>query len=139
MRKEVIWWIIAILLCCMIFYFTGTQSSTGSNTQHIIEKLTGLSPDQASKVNFIFRKATHITTFGFLGVCFFMSLRKRAFLAWEITTIYAATDEYHQSFVPGRTASFKDVIIDSCGCIIAIFIVRYFQKKYAERKGVVSK
>lgn len=138
MRKEVFWWIITILLCGIIFYFTGTQASTGSNTQHIIEKLTGLSPEQASNVNFIFRKATHLTAFGLLGICFFMALRKKAFLAWEITTIYAATDEYHQSFVPGRTASYKDVIIDSIGCIIAIFIVRYFLSKNEKRNSVVE-
>ncbi|MBS4174547.1 VanZ family protein [Bacillus sp. FJAT-49736] len=134
MKKEVFWWIIAVFMCCLIFYFTGTQASTGSHTQQIIEKLTGLSPDKAETINFYFRKATHLTAFGFLGICFFMALKKKAFLAWEITTIYAATDEYHQSFVPGRTASFKDVIIDSCGCIIAILIVRYFQEKRTKKE-----
>jgi VanZ family protein len=36
-------------------------------------------------------------------------------LVWSIG--YAATDEYHQSFVPGRSASLWDVLVDSAGVI----------------------
>jgi VanZ family protein len=39
------------------------------------------------------------------------------------------TDEYHQSFSPGRTPSVRDVIIDTCGALtfltIAYFLTRF--------------
>ena len=37
--------------------------------------------------------------------------------------IYAITDEIHQSFIPGRTASIRDVCIDTCGVFLGIIIV----------------
>ncbi|MEM4292549.1 MAG: VanZ family protein [Thermoplasmata archaeon] len=43
-------------------------------------------------------------------------------LAWCLGTVYAATDEYHQSFVPGRSADWKDVVADASGVFLGILI-----------------
>ena len=40
-----------------------------------------------------------------------------------ICIIYAASDELHQAFVPGRGAHVSDVIIDSAGSALGILIV----------------
>ena len=37
------------------------------------------------------------------------------FLAWLMAVLYAVSDEFHQSFVPGRDARFADVMIDASG------------------------
>jgi len=37
-----------------------------------------------------------------------------------ITTVYGATDEWHQSFVPGRTPSLADLAADGVGALIAV-------------------
>ena len=37
---------------------------------------------------------------------------------------FACLDEYHQSFVAGRTPAKKDVFIDSCGAFLGIFVTR---------------
>lgn len=49
-------------------------------------------------------------------------------LAWALAAIavvgcYAALDEYHQSFVPGRTAAVSDVLLDTVGGIAAQVVV----------------
>lgn len=44
-----------------------------------------------------------------------------------ISLLYAASDEIHQLFVPGRVASIKDFLIDSMGIFLAILI--YPKKK----------
>ena len=41
-------------------------------------------------------------------------------LSFVITVIYAALDEFHQSFIPGREPKIRDVVIDSIGSISAI-------------------
>ena len=41
--------------------------------------------------------------------------------------LYAISDEYHQSFIPGRDASFKDVGIDTLGGISGIVIVKLLE------------
>ena len=40
--------------------------------------------------------------------------------AWLLCTCYAATDEFHQIFVPGRTPKVTDVMIDSAGAALGI-------------------
>ena len=39
---------------------------------------------------------------------------------------FAGLDEYHQSFVAGRTPALKDVAIDSAGSVTGIYITRIF-------------
>jgi VanZ family protein len=48
---------------------------------------------------------------------------RRAGIALLIAAAYAATDEWHQSFVPSRTAAFDDVLIDSTGALIGLSLV----------------
>lgn len=42
--------------------------------------------------------------------------------AWGISTAYAATDEFHQIFVPGRAGMVTDVMIDSSGALAGILL-----------------
>ena len=51
--------------------------------------------------------------------------RKEMFLPWLIAALYAASDEIHQLFVPGRSGQLSDVILDSAGALegVAAFTV----------------
>ena len=130
MRRRHIWMIAAIAWAAAIFIATHSPSSTGGNTQFLIEKLLVLSPDQAALLNVVFRKLVHLGAFGLLAVLIFNSFEKRKFLlAWFITTVYAATDEIHQSFVPDRTASALDVGLDSLGALIALGLIRVLNQR----------
>ncbi len=42
-----------------------------------------------------------------------------------IAFLYACTDEWHQSFVPGRSAAFSDVVVDSTGILFAACVVAF--------------
>lgn len=44
----------------------------------------------------------------------------KAVLAWLIAAVYAAADEVHQSFVPGRVSSFEDFVADAAGAAVLI-------------------
>lgn len=44
-------------------------------------------------------------------------------LAWIIAVAYAATDEWHQSFVPTRHAELRDWIADAIGALAATIVV----------------
>lgn len=50
------------------------------------------------------------------------TLRKAALVAWACATLYAATDELHQLFVPGRAGLFTDVLIDATGAAIGLLL-----------------
>lgn len=75
---------------------------------------------------FYVRKLAHMTEYAILALLATYALRlqlepPRLWLwAWIGCVLYAATDEWHQSFVPGRGASVLDVGIDSLGALIGI-------------------
>jgi VanZ family protein len=45
---------------------------------------------------------------------------REAAVAWAVATLYGATDEMHQAFVPGRTADWMDVGADAAGAFAAV-------------------
>ena len=69
------------------------------------------------------RKAAHFTEYGIL---FWLLVRgpmeQRPYLALMLCVVYALTDEGHQVFVPGRTASLYDVALDSTGALFSHFL-----------------
>ncbi|MEA2390764.1 MAG: hypothetical protein QOK31_873 [Solirubrobacteraceae bacterium] len=71
-------------------------------------------------IDFIGRKLVHATEYGLLWVLWARALRFRHLaLAAAITVAYAATDEFHQTFVHGRHGTPVDVLIDSAGVALA--------------------
>lgn len=50
-------------------------------------------------------------------------LSMRAMLAaWAIASVYGASDEFHQSFVPGRSADPWDLLADAAGAALAVVV-----------------
>jgi VanZ family protein len=47
---------------------------------------------------------------------------RRILIALGVCMLYAASDEVHQIFIPGRGAQVKDVLIDSAGAFVGIGI-----------------
>ena len=73
----------------------------------------------------ILRKAAHMTEYGVLWWLWHRALGFRhPAVAVAITLAYAATDEFHQTFVEGRHGTPVDVLIDAAGVAIAILLVR---------------
>lgn len=73
--------------------------------------------------DFFFKKTIHLIEYGLLFVLFYRALKgtlKRdlfhlAFFAFLLSVLYAISDEYHQTFILGRTGTLRDIIIDSIG------------------------
>ena len=81
-------------------------------------------PDLSSGLgtaDLILRKLAHMAEYGLLVFLWWRALsdvapaRLAVGLALAISILYAATDEYHQSFVEGRHGTPVDVLIDSVG------------------------
>ena len=137
------WWIIAAIIWMTgIFCATQLPYFTGESTSKTIEKVVDTehkSIDTPSAdhgvinvLNFLIRKATHFTAFGILSLLLFKSLETTRFpyiLAWCLTSLYAMSDEYHQSFMPGRTATYKDVLIDACGALVVLTLAYLLGKR----------
>jgi VanZ family protein len=71
----------------------------------------------------IVKKGGHMLGYGLLTVAFWRGFewKKRLFwLPFVLAVLYASTDEFHQSFVPGRHSSPVDVGIDAIGSAILL-------------------
>ena len=77
------------------------------------------------------RKLAHVSEYAILAVLLYRAFvhtalkGRRALSAGLVLLLcaaYAATDEFHQSFVPSRTASLRDVMIDICGAMLAVIL-----------------
>jgi len=73
------------------------------------------------------RKFAHVSEYAILAVllyraCVHTALKGRRALSAGLVllfcAVYAATDEFHQSFVPSRTASLRDI----CGAMLAVIL-----------------
>lgn len=80
----------------------------------------------------ILRKLAHVTVYGALTLLWYWALRpvtpRALLIAAAIAIVYAITDEYHQSFVEGRSGSVRDVAIDLVGVTLASLLLRYDQR-----------
>jgi len=67
---------------------------------------------------------------------------RRALLAIVLTTIYGASDEFHQRFTPGRTPDLLDLRADAigaCGGVLAGFLARVFRSFWARADTATQK
>lgn len=99
---------------------TATESSEQSGV--IVEFLRKIFGDNVF-TDFIVRKSAHCLEFTGLSFLFNLSLyvtkNKPSFVfAVMLTSIYAATDEFHQLFVEGRSCQITDWAIDTAGAIL---------------------
>jgi VanZ family protein len=125
------YWLPAICVATMISVFS-THYFSSEQTGHVIIPILkwlfpAASPHMLRLLHFGIRKLAHVTEFGAFSVAIFHGVRAgRAGwrLNWAITTLviavaYAGLDEWHQSFVPMREASVRDVAIDAFGALLA--------------------
>lgn len=83
----------------------------------------------AEKIDHPVRKTAHATEYAILGILFAGTFgafgvtgKRRAAAAWGFATVYAATDEFHQLFVAGRSGQISDVMLDSAGAAAGIAV-----------------
>jgi VanZ family protein len=70
----------------------------------------------------VLRKLAHFCEYAIFGALLLRALG-RAELAVAAGVVYAATDELHQHFVPGRHAAFRDVAIDAAGVLAGVVLL----------------
>ncbi|PID05908.1 MULTISPECIES: VanZ family protein [unclassified Sporosarcina] len=78
-------------------------------------------------VEFLLRKAAHFILFGLLAVGIFLSLPSRLprlVIASASTLLLACIDETHQYFTGGRTATFRDVLLDMSGALTFLLVLQ---------------
>lgn len=141
--------ILAVLWMALIFLFSARSAEVSTGDSHFVGKVVGeiLNEDfeewsdgeqteYIEQVDHAVRKTAHFTEYAVLGlllvgagsgVCGFWEM----FRLWIMGSGYAAADEFHQLFVPGRSGQISDVFLDSagvfCGVLCGFLILRAYR------------
>jgi len=85
----------------------------------------------------ILKKVGHAVEYGILTFLLWRALsqgqgilsRSALVTAFLVSVLYAASDEYHQTFVPGRKGKLVDVGVDTIGALVALLVLGSLGKK----------
>ena len=135
---------IAAILWLIVIAIESTNLASSNNTSRLLYPLLhflfGIDLKHFEHLHFYIRKGGHVFGYGMLSILLFRAWRETlpivtgakwtlrwASLAVLGTAIVASLDEWHQSFIPSRTGTPRDVLLDTCAGIAAqILVLLYF-------------
>jgi VanZ family protein len=140
MMRSALWWCPAVVWMAVIF-LGSSDTASGERVSGLLGPLLhwlfpGRLPEELVVLIFAARKCAHATEYATLALLVWMALRRpragepqpwsgrQAGLALLLCALYAASDEFHQRFVPTRTATVVDVMIDVTGAALALLAIR---------------
>lgn len=145
MKNNLLRVILVILLGCTFWTIFGFSSQngieSGSISRKVARKIIDVFPytkdlREETKIKMversqpIIRKLAHFSIYLLVGILIMTFVSTYPLLLWEkwvislgVGFVYAISDEWHQSFIPGRTAQVKDVMIDTIGVFTGIIFV----------------
>jgi VanZ family protein len=137
MRWLRLWWPALVWAVVISAFSTGAFSS--EHTSRVIIPilrwlLPHAAPETLSELHHLIRKCAHFVEYFTLSLLVLRGIRagrRETHLGWALTAIgivagYAAIDELHQSFVPGREAAASDVLLDTAGGVAAQLVAALF-------------
>lgn len=145
-----------LLVMAAIFFFSAMEGEDSEQTSgfflkavvKLVEDIShdGLSAQTMATLHLVIRKLAHFTEYMALGFTIMLAVyyrfthRKLTLIFPELFAIlYAASDEFHQYYVPGRYGTVTDVAIDAAGALVGIIIYyrikSYFMISKIERKS----
>ncbi len=139
-----------LILWLALIFLASTGALAASNTSRIIGPLLRwlfphITEMQLLRAHFVTRKLAHFSEYALLALlaarAFIPSTRRWLHRRWLLSALvlvaaYALLDEYHQSFVPSRTASIWDSMIDTAGGTTALIILARWRARRAHRNKV---
>lgn len=100
-------WLPVFVWAAVIFYFSSQPQKHASDF---------------FLLDFLIKKAAHVGEYAVLFTLIYRATNKHIPLTFVLTILYAASDEFHQTFVPGRTPKLYDIFgFDITGANIACY------------------
>lgn len=142
----------AVTLAWMLLIFafsaqTGEESGglSGKISQPVTKMIVRLSGGMSAaeeavlyqKVDGVVRTGAHFSEYAVLGVWLTLLLKaiglRWPWMAWLVGTLFAVTDEWHQSFTPGRVSDPEDVLVDSLGLLLGVTLTALIDRGWRKK------
>ncbi len=127
-------WLPVAAMCVVIFLFS-QDAQSGRHSNEVLGwllSLVGLDTRHMVHVwSEPFRKLAHVVVYFFLGALAYRGFSmgiphfslKAGWRTLVFCALYAASDEYHQSLIPGRGPSPRDVALDTSASVLAMILI----------------
>jgi VanZ family protein len=147
MRLFLKYWLPLLIWLAVIFVGSTSIMSTEHTSRYIVPFLLrlkpGMSPDAIWTILVVIRKCMHVTEYAILALLLWRALRSVQTLHPGTLTLFggvlvscalfAASDEFHQTFVKSRTPSVRDVLLDVGGALLGLLIGATFDRRPPKR------
>lgn len=148
MRRKILG-ILIIIWMILIFISSNQNAEVSSGVSDSViytffENFTTILP--MNIVQFIIRKLAHFTIYAIGAILTILYLKtynintkKQIICTMIFVCFYAITDEFHQTFIDGRSGEIRDVLIDSFGAIMGVVIIQsicFFKKHMLKYKSM---
>jgi glycopeptide antibiotics resistance protein len=142
MKSFLKYWLPLLIWLGVIFFGSTSVMSAEHTSRYIVPFLLwlkpGISPNAIWIILVVVRKCAHVTEYTALALLLWRALRslpalhaKRLMVFWAVLIVcalFAASDEFHQTFVKSRTPSVRDVLLDVGGALIGLLIGASFSR-----------
>lgn len=143
--------VLLVVQCVVIFAFSAQPAESSSKTsKSVTKKIVRMVPamkhkdektvdKKAKELEHTVRKIAHFSLYLLLGVFAYVTsdgyLKKNTlWFALLFCLLYAASDEIHQLFSPGRSCEFRDVCIDFSGSLCGALLALNIKKRLIKRR-----
>ncbi len=141
MKSFIKYWL-PLLVWLGVIFLGSTNLMSAEHTSRLIVPFLlwlkpGMAPDRILFILIVMRKCAHVGEYAVLALLLWRALRsvpttlqpKRPILFIAVLiacAVFAASDEFHQSFFKSRTPSIRDVLLDVSGALIGLLISASF-------------
>lgn len=150
--KRIIFLILIILTSLMIFGFSAQNGEESSSISRkiatIVISIFNKNGQEAAVLGAegVIRKLAHFSIYTLLGTwimayadTFKVKEKNKMILTIILGFLYACSDELHQGFIGGRSASFIDVIIDTLGVSFGLFVMLFIKESKKNITKILQK
>src|SRR5262245_7598060 len=152
MKSFLKYWLPLLIWVCVIFVGSTSIMSSEHTSRYIVPFLLWLKPGMSPKaiwtILVVVRKCAHVIEYTVLALLLLRALRSLSALRARTLMIYgavllgcalfAASDEFHQTFVKSRTPSARDVLLDVGGALLGLLIGASFARRHSRKFQAIT-
>lgn len=144
-------WLPVVLWMALMFFSSTDLMSSEHTSRFLTPFLRWLNPDISleaiARAHLFVRKAAHVTEYAILAALLFRGWRScfcearwAMVAAFASAMLFAAGDEFHQTFVASRTGAIGDVLIDASGALTGVllcWVFGFWRRTSRDEHGIV--
>jgi VanZ family protein len=136
MKSFLKYWLPLVTWLGVMFVGSTNLMSAEHTSRYIVPFLLWLKPGMSPRTIWVIlvvvRKCAHVAEYAILALLLWRALRSVAVLRTKTSilfgavllgcAVFAASDEFHQTFIKSRTPSVRDVFVDVAGALIGLLL-----------------